>query len=46
MRFHHMPSGMSFSDLQITQHDQHPMQRSWSTTIPQRGFAETSPMLP
>ena len=46
MRFHHMPSGTSFSDLQITQHDQQPMQRSWSTTIPQRGLSETGPISP
>jgi hypothetical protein len=34
MRFHHMPSGTSFSDLQITAHDQQPMHRSVSTAMP------------
>src|SRR5690349_10730108 len=31
-----LPSGTSFSDLHATEHAWHPMQRSWSMTLPQR----------
>ena len=46
MRFHHMPSGTSFSDLQITAHDQQPMQRSTSTAMPHFGCSLVGPISP
>jgi hypothetical protein len=41
-----MPSGTSFSDLQITAQDQQPMHRSVSTAIPHRGSSERGPISP
>src|SRR5512132_4491772 len=40
MRFHQLPIGTWFSDLQITAHDQQPMHRSVSTTMPQCGASD------